>query len=88
MIDDGDCGAIGGMKIGRGNRSTRSKRAPVPLCPSHDLTRARTQVAAVGSRGLAASVMARSFIDFNHSHYEGPLCRLTLRNFNTQEDSL
>jgi hypothetical protein len=23
MIDDGDCGAIGGMKIGRGNRSTR-----------------------------------------------------------------
>jgi hypothetical protein len=23
MIDDGDCGAIGGMKIFRGNRSTR-----------------------------------------------------------------
>jgi hypothetical protein len=23
MIDEGDCGAIGGMKIGRGNRSTR-----------------------------------------------------------------
>jgi hypothetical protein len=23
MIDDGDCGAIGGMKIGRENRSTR-----------------------------------------------------------------
>jgi hypothetical protein len=45
-IDDGDCGAIGGMKIGRGNRSTRIKPAPVPLCPSqipHDLTRARTQ---------------------------------------------
>jgi hypothetical protein len=21
MIDDGDCGAVGGMKIGRGNRS-------------------------------------------------------------------
>jgi hypothetical protein len=31
MIDDGDCGAIGGMKIGRGNRSTRMKPAPVPL---------------------------------------------------------
>jgi hypothetical protein len=28
MIDDGDCGAAGGMKIGRGNRSTRRK--PVP----------------------------------------------------------
>jgi hypothetical protein len=33
MTDDGDCGAIGGMKIGRGNRSTRRKPAPAPLCP-------------------------------------------------------
>jgi hypothetical protein len=33
MIDDGDCGAIGGMKIGRGNRRTRRKPAPAPLCP-------------------------------------------------------
>jgi hypothetical protein len=31
MIDEGDCGAIGGMKIGRGNRSTRRKPAPAPL---------------------------------------------------------
>jgi hypothetical protein len=31
MIDDGDCGEIGGMKIGRGNRSTRRKPAPAPL---------------------------------------------------------
>jgi hypothetical protein len=30
MIDDGDCGEIGGMKIGRGNQSTRRKPAPVP----------------------------------------------------------
>jgi hypothetical protein len=35
MIDDGDCGEIGGMKIGRGNRSTRRKPAPAPLCPPH-----------------------------------------------------
>jgi hypothetical protein len=28
MIDEGDCGAIGGMKIGRGNQSTRRKPAP------------------------------------------------------------
>jgi hypothetical protein len=45
MIDEGDCGAIGGMKIGRGNRSTRRKPAPAPLCPpqiTHDQTRART----------------------------------------------
>jgi hypothetical protein len=32
MIDDGDCGAIGGMKMGRGNRSTRRNPASVPLC--------------------------------------------------------
>jgi hypothetical protein len=33
MIGDGDCGEIGGMKIGRGNRSTPRKPAPAPLCP-------------------------------------------------------
>jgi hypothetical protein len=33
MIDDGDCGAIGGMKIGRGNQSTRRKPAAAPFCP-------------------------------------------------------
>jgi hypothetical protein len=40
MIDD-DYGAAGGMRIGKGNRSTRRKPAPVPLCPPqipHDLT--------------------------------------------------
>jgi hypothetical protein len=30
VYDDGE---IGGMMIGRGNRSTRRKPAPVPLCP-------------------------------------------------------
>jgi hypothetical protein len=33
MIFGGDFGAIGGMKIGRGNRRTQRKPAPVPLCP-------------------------------------------------------
>jgi hypothetical protein len=33
MIDEDDCRAVGGMKIGRGNRSTRRKPAPAPLCP-------------------------------------------------------
>jgi hypothetical protein len=40
MIADDGCGAIGGMQIGRGNRSTRRKPAPEPLCPlqiPHDL---------------------------------------------------
>jgi hypothetical protein len=42
---DYDDGEFGGMKIGRGNRSTRSKPAPAPLCPPQialDQTRART----------------------------------------------
>jgi hypothetical protein len=38
MIDEDDCGAIGGMKIGRGNRSTRIKPTPVPLCPPQNPT--------------------------------------------------
>jgi hypothetical protein len=57
MVDDGDCGAIGGIKIGRGNRSTRRKPAPASLCPPqipHDQTRARTRAAAVGSQRLTA----------------------------------
>jgi hypothetical protein len=61
MIDEGDCGAIGGMKIGRGNRSTRRKSAPAPLCPPqipHDQTRAQTRAAAVGSQRLTAWAMA------------------------------
>jgi type IV secretory pathway VirB6-like protein len=33
MIHDDECGTVGGMRIGRGNRSTRRKPAPVPLCP-------------------------------------------------------
>jgi hypothetical protein len=61
MIDDG-YGAVGGMRIGRGNRITRRKPAPVPLCSPqipHDLTWDRTQAAAVGSQRLTAWAMAR-----------------------------
>jgi hypothetical protein len=52
-IDDGDCGGIGGMKIGRENRSTRRKPAPVPLCPPqipHNQAWARTRAVAMGSQ--------------------------------------
>jgi hypothetical protein len=62
MIDDDDYGAVGGMRIGRGNRSTRRKPAPVPLCPPqipHDLTWDRARAAAVGSQRLTAWAMAR-----------------------------
>jgi hypothetical protein len=50
------------MKIGRGNRSTRRKSAPVSLCLQqipHDLNRARTRAAAVGSQRLTAWAMAQ-----------------------------
>jgi hypothetical protein len=53
MIDEGDCGAIGGIKISMGKRSTRKKPATAPLCPPqipHDQTRPRTRAAAVGSQ--------------------------------------
>jgi hypothetical protein len=41
MIEDGNCRAISGMNIGRGNRGIRRKPAPMPLRPPqtpHDLT--------------------------------------------------
>jgi hypothetical protein len=52
MIDGDYFGAIGGMNIWQGKRSTRRKPAPVPHCPqvTYDLIRTRTQTAAVGSR--------------------------------------
>jgi hypothetical protein len=59
MIDEGDCGAIGGMKIGRGNRSTRRKPAPAPLCPPqipHDLLHEVTY--AINIRQILASKLA------------------------------
>jgi hypothetical protein len=56
--DDADeRGTVGGMIIGRGNRSTRSKPAPASLCPPpipHNLTWIRTQAAMVRSRQLTA----------------------------------
>jgi hypothetical protein len=57
MIDVDDYGAVGGMRIGRGNRRTRRKPAPVPLCPPqipHDLTWDRIRAAVVGNQRLTA----------------------------------
>jgi hypothetical protein len=45
--------AVGAMRIGRGNRSTRRKPAPFPLCPPeipHDLIRVWTSDVAVEDR--------------------------------------
>jgi hypothetical protein len=57
MIDDYDYGAVGGLRIGRGNQNSRRKPAPVALClPQipHDLTWDRNWAAAVGSQRLTA----------------------------------
>jgi hypothetical protein len=53
---DYDNGEIGGMMIGRGNRSTRKKPAPVPVCPPQTphAARMRTQATTVGSQRLTA----------------------------------
>jgi hypothetical protein len=56
--DPGDYdGEIGGM-IDRGNRSTRRKPAPVPLCPPQtpNTARMRTRAAAVGSQRLTLNI--------------------------------
>jgi hypothetical protein len=52
-LGDYDDAEIGGM-IGRGNRSTRTKPAPVPLCPPQTphAARTRTRAAAVGNQRL------------------------------------
>jgi hypothetical protein len=58
--DDGEVGALNGF--GRGNRSTRKKPAPMPLCSPQiplNQTIARTRAAVVGSQRLTASAMAR-----------------------------
>jgi hypothetical protein len=64
--DDGD---IGGMMIGRGNRSTRRKPTPVPLCPPQipHASRTRTLAAAVGSQRLTPSDKGESSLFSAHS---------------------
>jgi hypothetical protein len=60
IIDD-ECGAVGGMRIGKGNRSIRRKPAPVPFClPEipNALSWDRTRAAAVENRRLTAWAMA------------------------------
>jgi hypothetical protein len=80
---DYDYGEFGGMKIGRGKRSTRKKPAPAPLCPSRiplDQTRARTRAAAVGSQRLTAWAVARPWpVSYLKAicHLQGN-CRLVL----------
>jgi hypothetical protein len=55
---DYDDGEIGGM-IGSGNRSTRRKTAPVPLCPPQTPHTARTRTQAIAVRTLTLSQNAK-----------------------------
>jgi hypothetical protein len=58
---DYDDGEFGWMKIGKGNRSTRRKPAPAPICPPQmplDQIMVRTRAAAMGSQRLTAWAMA------------------------------
>jgi hypothetical protein len=59
--DDGEICVM----IGRGNRSTRRKPAPVPLCQPHTphAARTRSRAAAVGSQRLTAWATARPCMD-------------------------
>jgi hypothetical protein len=73
---DYDNGKFVGMQIGRGNRSTRRKPTPAPLCPPQiplDQTRVWTRAAAVGSQRLTAWAMTRQF----HQSYVLPNSRHT-----------
>jgi hypothetical protein len=87
MIDDDECGAVGGMRIGRGNRSTRRKTGPVPFCPPqipHDLNWARIRAATVESRWLSAWAMCLSFqIEIDRSY--SPHCLRRVLSSNAQK---
>jgi hypothetical protein len=73
MRDDDELGVFGGMRIGRGNRSTRRKPAPVPLRPPqipNDLTWDRARAATMGSRWQTAWAMARPRSTNNSRHFK------------------
>jgi hypothetical protein len=66
MIDD-DYGAVGGMRIGRGNRSTRRKPALVSLCPPqipNDLTWDRTRAALIILIKVSYKIGSASYVDW------------------------
>jgi hypothetical protein len=70
MIDEGGCGAAGGVRIGRGNLSTRRKPTPVPLCSQHNPTWPDPDSNTGhrnGSRQLIAWAMARPLVTVSSS---------------------
>jgi hypothetical protein len=64
------CGRAGKV-LGRGNRNTRRKPAPVSFCPPqipHYPTRVRTRAAAVESRRLTAWATSRPYHTYIHTY--------------------
>jgi hypothetical protein len=63
-------GEVGGMRICRGNESTRIRPVALLLCPQfqHDLTWDRTRTAAVGNRRLPSWTLKRQPPPFNEFH--------------------
>jgi hypothetical protein len=68
MLGDGDCEEIDGMKIGKGNRSTRRKPAPAPLCPPqipHDQTWVSTRGGKPATNRLRYGAAKLSYYQIN-----------------------
>jgi hypothetical protein len=76
---DYDVGEFGGMKIGRGNRNTRRKPAPAPICPPQiplDQTRIWTRAAAVGSQRLTSKCYLERKINLTMSDEKNALLEI------------
>jgi hypothetical protein len=68
--------AVGGIVMGKKNRSTLGKFFSVPFCPPqipYDLTCNLTRAAAVGSRRLTAWAMAQPYLS-DWKHFARPPC--------------
>jgi hypothetical protein len=61
--DDDDCGVISGMRIGRGNRSTRRKSAPIRIVhhKSHVLNRATNRLS-YGTTHVTGTYISSNFL--------------------------
>jgi hypothetical protein len=92
MIGDGECEAVGGI-IGRGNRSTNWKLAPLPLClPQipHYLTRGQTQAASELSEGGGNKLLSNATIyltDYIASHPGRPSEPQSLQHWQWQQNN-
>jgi hypothetical protein len=72
MIYD-ECGVVGGMRTGRGNRSTRRKPAPVPLRPPkipHELTWARSGNLAINIVSHGTAIINGKYVRTGEAYFK------------------